>query len=416
MCALDDEGELVFPDKLNSPSSGGSGAPNTGAIYAQYPAPAEGKYMMVSYLGSSIAEADSRIRALAGGYNPNEPAMESVTWKLLALPSDAVVLENLRQQVNNGDVIMKDENGNAIPADKLTTDNYVVRWIQVKYQSGSGDGWNINAILKSKFDYTVRYDANGGEGTMSDQIIRYDETVALTENAFTRAHYRFVGWKDGDGNSYSDKQSVRNLLESAGTVTLYAQWDAEVEVSASGSEKNVTYNGKVQSNDIYTVIYTVGGVQGALPAGITANVDVPTVSGINAGTYTGTVTAVLSGSAEGYVIKTASASADIVLTVGRAAVTVKANNVSKTAGSADPDFTATIIGLVNGDNASRISYSFVRETGETAGTYTVTPTGAAVQGNYTVSFVPGTLTIEPVVIPTPTPEPTPAPVQPPAPV
>lgn len=197
MCALDGEGELVFLDELNSPSSGGSGAPNTGAIYAQYPAPAEGKYMMVSYLGSSVAEADSRIRALTGGYNSNEPAMESVTWKLLAFPSDADVLENLRQQVNNGDVIMKDEDGNAIPADRLTTDNYVVRWIQVKYQSGSGDGWNINAILKSKFDYTVRYDANGGEGTMSDQIIRYDETVALTENAFTRAHYRFVGWKDG---------------------------------------------------------------------------------------------------------------------------------------------------------------------------------------------------------------------------
>ena len=77
--------------------------------------------------------------------------------------------------------------------------------------------------------YTVKYNANGGSGTMSDQARKYNDKVALTANVFTRSGYTFKNWNtktDGTGTTYTDKQ-VANLSSASGaTVTLYAQWTA----------------------------------------------------------------------------------------------------------------------------------------------------------------------------------------------
>ncbi len=76
--------------------------------------------------------------------------------------------------------------------------------------------------------YTVKFDANGGTGSMSNQSHTYGVSKALTANAFTRTGYTFAGWNtkaDGTGTSYTDKQSVSNLTSTnSATVTLYAQW------------------------------------------------------------------------------------------------------------------------------------------------------------------------------------------------
>ena len=42
--------------------------------------------------------------------------------------------------------------------------------------------------------YVVRYDANGGSGTMEDTAVPYGVTTALRKNAFTKTGYKFVGW------------------------------------------------------------------------------------------------------------------------------------------------------------------------------------------------------------------------------
>ncbi len=82
------------------------------------------------------------------------------------------------------------------------------------------------------------------------------------------------------------------------------------------------------------------------------------------------------------------------LTINRKVVTVKANDKSKTYGEADPTFTATVTGMANGELASeKLSYTITRTAGENVGTYTITPNGAAEQGNYSVTFETGTLTI-----------------------
>ena len=155
MVALDEEGNTVTPNHLTSPSSGGAGHKNVGDIYndpeLNFKENNQGKYMMISYMGSSINQADEHIRALAStGYHTDDSDSGDITWKLIDLPSDEDVLERVSSFVSRGMTTMRDENGQKIQAEALTADNYAVRWCQVKYQSGKNDGWNINGVLSTK--------------------------------------------------------------------------------------------------------------------------------------------------------------------------------------------------------------------------------------------------------------------------
>ena len=82
--------------------------------------------------------------------------------------------------------------------------------------------------------YTVVFDPNVpvGDtytGTMADQIHQYDQTQALTENAYQYPGHFFKGWNtkaDGTGTTYTDGQEVSNLTDKNGVkVLLYAQWE-----------------------------------------------------------------------------------------------------------------------------------------------------------------------------------------------
>ena len=73
--------------------------------------------------------------------------------------------------------------------------------------------------------YTVKFNANGGEGSMADQSFTYNAEQALAANAFTRTGWRFTGWKLGN-TTYEDGQAVSNLTaEASSIVTLEAQWE-----------------------------------------------------------------------------------------------------------------------------------------------------------------------------------------------
>ena len=77
------------------------------------------------------------------------------------------------------------------------------------------------------FPYSVKFNANGGTGTMSNEAFTYGTAKALTANAFKRTGYTFQGWATSAGGSkvYNDKQTVSNLTETSGAVVnLYAVW------------------------------------------------------------------------------------------------------------------------------------------------------------------------------------------------
>lgn len=94
--------------------------------------------------------------------------------------------------------------------------------------------------------YKVRFDANGGTGTMADQSHTYDRRRTLTASAFTREGYRFTGWNtrgNGKGKAFTDKQTVTNLLAHDGAVgILYAQWERLPETALPWSGGTMTHN------------------------------------------------------------------------------------------------------------------------------------------------------------------------------
>jgi hypothetical protein len=80
---------------------------------------------------------------------------------------------------------------------------------------------------------------------------------------------------------------------------------------------------------------------------------------------------------------------DTTLTIGTAALTITSDSgQTKVYGASDPSFTFTISGFVNGDDADDLDtpVSILRASGENAGTYTITPSGAA-DTNYVTSYV-----------------------------
>ena len=78
------------------------------------------------------------------------------------------------------------------------------------------------------YTYKVRFDKNGGTGSMPEQSLTSGAGMMLAANKFTRDGYAFGGWNthaNGSGTPYRDRHPVINLAKSANeTVTLYARW------------------------------------------------------------------------------------------------------------------------------------------------------------------------------------------------
>ena len=107
---------------------------------------------------------------------------------------------------------------------------------------------NLYAVWTAN-TYSVKYNANGGSGTMANSSHIYGTAKALTANAFTRTGYTFSGWNtkaDGSGTAYANKASVKNLTATNnGTFNLYAQWTAHtysVKYNGNGSTSGTMAN------------------------------------------------------------------------------------------------------------------------------------------------------------------------------
>ncbi|HUJ72910.1 MAG TPA: MBG domain-containing protein, partial [Verrucomicrobiae bacterium] len=104
---------------------------------------------------------------------------------------------------------------------------------------------------------------------------------------------------------------------------------------------------------------------------------------------------VLSGGDAGNYLLTSS-NANTTADITAAALSISADNKTKTAGLPNPTLTATYVGFVGGDDTNSLSTQVTLSTTATdsspAGTYTITASGA-VAANYTISYNNGTLTV-----------------------
>ena len=133
----------------------------------------------------------------------------------------------------------------ALRKNEFTRDGYIFIGWNTK-SDGSGTSYSDKQIISVTQDltlyaqwkrviYTVTFDANGGKGTMDQQIFEHGIERQLIANTFTREGYLFMGWNtapDGSGTSYSDKQIISVTKE----LTLYAQW-----LQGHGEEKGHIY-------------------------------------------------------------------------------------------------------------------------------------------------------------------------------
>ena len=149
---------------------------------------------------------------------------------------------------------------------------------------GTGTSYNDKATVKNLttnetvtlyaqwtiITYTIRYNSNGGLGTMDDVVLTYNDDTYLSSNLYEKRGYRFVGWNtksDGTGDDFDDKQYVRELTDVDGSViVLYAQWKVinyVVRYEGNGGygqmpDQSFTYENlsKLYSNSFERVGYT----------------------------------------------------------------------------------------------------------------------------------------------------------------
>lgn len=71
---------------------------------------------------------------------------------------------------------------------------------------------DVYAIWKP-ISWTVKYDANGGSGTMADTTHTYNAHIPISNNQFNKAGYTFDGWqasriRNGKSNGYAAIRTI----------------------------------------------------------------------------------------------------------------------------------------------------------------------------------------------------------------
>lgn len=153
------------------------------------------------------------------------------------------------------------------------------------YTMGTTDV-TLYAVWLAAGTHTVTFDANGGTGSMANQVS--NSSTNLTSNAFTRTGYTFTGWNtasNGSGTSYTDGQ----LYNFSADLTLFAQWQINAPILS-----NQSFSGTI--GNLFTENPTnTGGTasswtlsSGSLPAGISLNSSTGQLSGTPSvsGTFT----------------------------------------------------------------------------------------------------------------------------------
>ena len=105
------------------------------------------------------------------------------------------------------------------------TSNGIAYFDIYKYVAGGGSSTTYYTGTKDctlPTSVTVTFNANGGEGTMADQTIPYNEATALNANTFSREGYTFQGWAtSASGEKVHNDQASVSLTKNT---DLYAVW------------------------------------------------------------------------------------------------------------------------------------------------------------------------------------------------
>lgn len=275
-------------------------------------------------------------------------------------------------------LVIKDAAGNDV------TTNY-----NVEYKTGAltiNPLGTVTVTIKGNTDSKVY---NGTE----QSVTGYD--VEISDPKYTRDDFKFTGndkvYRTDVGTTYMGlkAEQFENKNSNFDKVTFVIENDGYVEVTKrtvtlTSETASKPYDGTPLTRPNVTVTgdgFVLGEVTDIKATG--------SVTNVSEGEVTNKITFVHGDAfnADNYNIETSEGK----LSITPLAVTVTAKDYTKYVGEKDPSFEATVTGTINNDT---VSYTISREKGETAGTYSITPAGAEAQGNYTVTYNAGTLTIK----------------------
>lgn len=213
----------------------------------------------------------------------------------------------------------------------------------------------------------------------------------------------------------TDSSGTRNYLEITVNVVAGEAQRAYLASAAPKADQNFVYTGEgvlpvegtlnayeedstsSEKVDIGTFTINIEGLNDTTfhseVSEITAGTDLSSISGLTLPTEPGTYIITASAANSNYYLYKS-----LVFTISKATVTIKADDKTIYVGDAMPELTYTVSGLASGDNLSgTVSLSCDAADTNTAGVYTITPSGAAVPDtnhyNSEIVYQPGTLTV-----------------------
>lgn len=195
-------------------------------------------------------------------YQFNQPLMGNITLTASWEP----ITYRVRFSKNGGtgtmpDVSVKYDTQTALPQNGFVRRGYSFEGWQlpdkriaypgevIKNLSSQDGAVIVLKAVWSRGSYVVRFNKNGGNGNMDDQVMSYGKQKTLYKNKFTRTGYSFAGWntrKDGTGITYQNKQKVESLTdEIGGMVVLYAMWQGnpyQIKYDGNGADSGKMSN------------------------------------------------------------------------------------------------------------------------------------------------------------------------------
>ena len=268
---------------------------------------------------------------------------------------------------------------------KDAADNNVTKQFTVKTENGSlvinRKKYTVETLDGNKtYDGTPLTAGAKINGIIAGEVVEIKTTKSLTDVGNILNDKYELTWKTAKATNYKlDGEKFGTLTVTTQSIdpgTDPENPNPDYTGAKVNSPKDEVYDGKehkwiptvtdkadkkLEAGKDYTVEYSTKNFKDV------GTIDV-TITGI--GNYTGTVTRT-------YKITPKS-------------VIVTADNKSKVFGETDPKLTAKVDGTLGNDT---VDYKLSRKDGEAAGKYEITVKGDKLQGNYTVTYVAGTLTI-----------------------
>ena len=278
----------------------------------------------------------------------------------------------------------------------------------------SGNPYTITASGAFDSDYSISYVA--GTLTISPVAltITADNQVKVYGAALPTLTASYAGFVNGDTSASLTTQPTLSTTATAGshvsgnpyTIVASGAVDSDYTISYATGNLTITPAGLTITADDQTKVYGAalptltasytGFVNGDTPASLTTQPTLSTTA--TAHSDTGVYAITVSGAVDSdYSITLVLGS----LSVTAAPLTITADNQTKSYGAALPTLTPSYAGFVNGDTASNLSTQPMLTTTAAAsshvGIYRIIANGATDQ-DYTISYVSGTLTVNPVAL------------------